>query len=73
MAGGDTYRELAKVCKRRQLRLLLCGDTHRAPLRLTTIDILKGSELRVRVSIRDLTLDAAAASALNALEQEAKR
>ena len=74
--AGDVYRELASLCQRRGLRLLLCGDRdhtrfEQQPPRndLTTLDIKNADELVVRVSLREHTLDTAAAVALSALEK----
>ncbi len=72
--ASDAYRELATLCKKRKLRLLIRtkvdGRRHTA---LTTLDVCKGEELTARASLGELSLEEAAVSVLNALElQEIK-
>lgn len=69
MSRGDAYRELANLCRKRRLRLCLCGDQHRSPMTLTTLDVRNADELVARVSLREHTLDTAAAVVLLALEK----
>ncbi len=69
---GDAYQELARHCRKRRLRLLLCGDRdhshHSVSTELTKLDICRrDGNLLVRVKLKDRTLDEAAELALTAL------
>ncbi len=72
--ASDAYRELATLCKRRKLRLLIRIKVNsKRGTELTYLDVCKGEELTARATLGNLTLEQAAASVLNALElQEIK-